>query len=301
MSSANIHLLMINSASKVKKRKRNVKSLILYILIIIVLTIFAFLSFFPFYWMIYNSIKNPSLIFEHPIKLFSFDLSIDSFKAIFTGDNGGLLLRSFGNSLLISISATLGTLFTSSLAAYAFAKLHFFGKKFLFGMFVATLMLPGQVTMLPLFVVFADIGWTDTFLPLIIPGVMINTYGVFMLRQFIVSIPNEILEAGEVDGCGYFRRYWHIVLPLLVPALITLGLFTFIGSWNNYFGQLIYLSSPENMTISLFIASLRDHASSGQQWGQILAASVISIVPISIVYLRCQKYFVQGIATTGIK
>jgi len=301
MVNSELNLIMVNSSASLHKKKRNVKALILYILIIIVLTIFALLSFFPFYWMIYNAFKDPSLIFEHPVKLFSFDLSIESFKGIFTGENGANLWRSFGNSLIISLSATLGTLFTSSLAAYAFAKLHFFGKKVLFGMFVATLMLPGQVTMLPLFVIFANMGWTDTFLPLIIPGVMINTYGVFMLRQFIVSIPNEILEASEVDGCGYFRRYWHIVLPLLIPALITLGLFSFIGSWNNYFGQLIYLSSPENMTISLFIASLKDHSSTALQWGQILAASVISIVPISIIYLRCQKYFVQGIATTGIK
>lgn len=301
MSVSDIHLLMVNSSVKTKKKKRNVKATIKYVIIIIVLSIFAILSFFPFYWMIYNAFKDPALIFEHPIKLFSFDLTFDSFASIFTGDNGSMLLGSFANSLIISVSFTLGTLFTSSLAAYAFAKLHFIGKKYLFGMFIATLMLPGQVTMLPLFVIFADIGWTDTFLPLIIPGVMVNTYGVFMLRQFIVSIPNEILEAGEVDGCGYFRRYWNIVLPLLKPALITLGLFSFIGSWNNYFGQLIYLSSPENMTISLFIAGLRDQSSSAIQWGQILAASVISIVPISIVYLKCQKYFVQGIATTGIK
>lgn len=301
MTNTDLHLLMVNSAASTRKKRVNVKKTIIFVIIVIVLTIFAILSFFPFYWMIYNAFKQPNLIFEHPVKLFSFDLSLDSFKAIFTGENGQMLWRSFGNSLFISLTATLGTLFTSSLAAYAFAKLHFFGKKFLFGMFIATLMLPGQVTMLPLFVVFAQMGWTDTFLPLIIPGIMINTYGVFMLRQFIVSIPNEILEAAEVDGCGYFRKYWNIVLPLLIPALITLGLFTFIGSWNNYFGQLIYLSSPENMTISLFIAGLKDQNSSALQWGQILAASVISIVPISIVYLACQKYFVQGIATTGIK
>ena len=301
IANQDLHLLMINSAVATKKKKVNVKETVKFVLIMIVLTIFALLSFFPFYWMIYNAFKQPNLIFEHPIKIFSLDLSLDSFVALFAGENGITLLRSFGNSLFIAITTTLGTLFTSSLAAYAFAKLNFVGKKFMFGMFVATLMLPGQVTMLPLFVIFAQMGWTDTFLPLIIPSVMINTYGVFMLRQFIVSIPNEILEAAEVDGCGYFRRYWNIVLPLLVPALITLGLFTFIGSWNNYFGQLIYLSSPENMTISLFIAGLKDQNSSALQWGQILAASVISIVPISIVYLACQKYFVQGIATTGIK
>ena len=162
-------------------------------------------------------------------------------------------------------------------------------------------MIPGQVTILPLFVIFANIGWINTFLPLIIPGVMINTYGVFMLRSFIVSIPNELLEAAEVDGCGYFRKYFQIILPLLKPSLVTLGLFTFIGSWNNYFGQLIYLTDQELITLPLLIAGLKETHMTGIEWGRIMAASTLSIIPIAIVYLKCQKYFVQGIATTGIK
>jgi len=205
------------------------------------------------------------------------------------------------NSIFIATCSTLGTLFTSSLAAFAFAKLKFRGNKALYALFIATLMIPGQVTMLPLFVIFSGLQWIDTFLPLIIPGVMINTYGVFMLRSFIVSIPNELLEAAEVDGCSYFRKYVSIVLPLLKPSLITLGLFTFIGSWNNYFGQLIYLNSPENTTIPLLIAGLRESRMTGVEWGRIMAATTLSVVPIAIVYLKCQKYFVQGIATTGIK
>jgi multiple sugar transport system permease protein len=219
---------------------------------------------------------------------------------VFLAQNG-MLWRAYLNSLIISTTLTIGTLFTSSLAAYAFAKLRFKGKNGIYALFIATLMIPGQVTILPLFMVFAKIGWTDTFLPLIIPGIFINTYGVFMLRQFMVSIPNELLEAAEIDGCGYFRKYLHIILPLCKPALIILGLFTFIGSWNNYFGQLIYLSSPDKMTIALFIASLKDTHANGVQWGMIMAATTLSIIPISIVYLKSQKYFVQGIATTGIK
>ena len=238
-------------------RRKNPADIIRVILITIVLMFAALCCIFPFYWMILNSFKQPMDIFKVPVDIITFNLTVDSYIEVFNYGNG-LLWRAYLNSLLIAFLSTIGTLFTSSLAAFAFAKMRFKGSKPLYTLFIATLLIPGQVTMLPLFIVFASIGWIDTFLPLIIPGVMINTYGVFMLRQFIVSIPNELLEAAEIDGCGYFRKYFKIVLPLCKPALITLGLFSFIGSWNNYFGQLIYLSSESLTTIPLFIAGLKE-------------------------------------------
>ncbi len=279
---------------------RKNKNIVKVVLITIILMIASLLCIFPFYWMIINSFKQPLDIFKVPVDIFTFDLTLDSYKAVFAYEDG-IIWRAYLNSILIAVCSTLGTLFTSSMAAFAFAKLKFRGNKALYALFIATLMIPGQVTVIPLFIVFSGLQWVDTFLPLIIPGVMINTYGVFMLRSFIVSIPNELLEAAEVDGCGYFRKYTSIILPLLKPALITLGLFTFIGSWNNYFGQLIYLNSPENTTIPLLIAGLRESHMTGVEWGRIMAATTLSVVPIAIVYLKCQKYFVQGIATTGIK
>ena len=266
----------------------------------ILLIITSLLSIFPFYWMILNSFKNPAIIFKVPVDFFTFDLTFDSYLDVFAYENG-IIWRSYANSLFIAITATLGTLFTSSLAAFAFAKLKFRGNKLIYSIFIATLMIPGQVTLLPLYVVFARIGWVNTFLPLIIPGCMINTYGVFMLRSFIVSIPDDLLDAAKVDGCGVFKQYVHVVLPLCKPALITLGLFTFIGSWNNYFGQFIYLSSEELTTIPLLIASMKESSMTGVEWGRVMAASTLSIIPFAVVYLSCQKYFVQGIATTGIK
>ena len=280
--------------------RRKTKNTIQIILITIILMIASMVCIFPFYWMILNSFKQPLEIFKVPVDIFTFNLTLDSYKEVFAYEDG-IIWRAYMNSIFIAVCSTLGTLFTSSLAAFAFAKLKFKGNKALYALFIATLMIPGQVTMLPLFVIFSGLQWIDTFLPLIIPGVMINTYGVFMLRSFIVSIPNELLEAAEVDGCSYFRKYISIILPLLKPSLITLGLFTFIGSWNNYFGQLIYLNSPENTTIPLLIAGLRESRMTGVEWGRIMAATTLSVVPIAIVYLKCQKYFVQGIATTGIK
>lgn len=280
--------------------RRKQKNIIKITIITLILMVFAIGCLFPFYWMILNSFKQPLDIFKVPVNIFTFDLTFDSYKAVFTyGD--GLIWRAYLNSIIIATTSTFGTLFTSSLAAFAFAKLKFKGKNAIYSLFIACLMIPGQVTILPLFVIFANIGWINTFLPLIIPGVMINTYGVFMLRSFIVSIPNELLEAAEVDGCGYFRKYFQIILPLLKPSLVTLGLFTFIGSWNNYFGQLIYLTDQELITLPLLIAGLKETHMTGIEWGRIMAASTLSIIPIAIVYLKCQKYFVQGIATTGIK
>lgn len=284
-----------------KSLKRKPRRLIVQTVVIaVIVLVCALLSIFPFYWMILNSFKNPDLINKGDANLVTFDLSLESYVAVFGFENG-MLWRAYLNSLIIALAATFGTLITSSLAAYAFAKIRFKGSKPIYGLFIATLMIPGQVTMLPLFMMFAKIGWTDTFLPLFIPNLMINTYGVFMLRSFIVSIPDGLLEAAEIDGCGHFRKYFKIILPLIKPALITLGLFTFIGSWNNYLGHLIYLSSEELTTIPLFIASLKETHMTGANWGKIMAASTLSIVPIAIIYLKCQKYFVQGIATTGMK
>ncbi len=283
-----------------KLKRVNKRVLIQTVIITVIVLIAALLCIFPFYWMILTAVKNPDLINQGTVDLVTFDLTWESFKAVF-GYNGGLIWRAYLNSFIIAIVQTLGTLFTSSLAAFAFAKIKFKGSKPIYGLFIATLMIPGQVTMLPLFMMFAKIGWTNSFLPLIVPSVMINTYGVFMLRSFIVSIPAGLLEASEVDGCGWFRKYFKIILPLIKPALITLGLFSFIGSWNNYMGHLIYLSDPKLTTIPLFIAGMKETHMTGAAWGRIMAASTLSIVPIAIIYLFCQKYFVQGIATTGMK
>lgn len=283
-----------------KLHVKNKRKIVITWIIGIVVFIAAIICVFPFYWMILNSLKNPDLINSGSASIFTTDLTWESYKAVFAyGD--GLLWRAYFNSFLIAALSTIGTLFTSSMAAFAFAKIRFKGSKPIFGMFIATLMIPGQVTMLPLFMLFAKVGWTNSFIPLILPGVLINTYGVFMLRSFIVSIPDELLEAADVDGCSWFRKYRKVILPLIKPALVTLGLFTFIGSWNNYMGHLIYLSDPSLTTIPLFIAGLKETHMTGAVWGQIMAASTLSVIPLAIVYLCCQKYFVQGIAMTGIK
>ncbi len=285
---------------KLKLTRSTPKQKILLAVITVVVLTVALIMCFPFYWMILNSFKNPDLINAGSVDIFTVDLTWDSYKAVFTYADG-LIWRAYGNSLLVAVISTFGTLLTSSMAAFAFAKIRFKGSSPLYGLFIATLMIPGQVTMLPLFMLFAKISWTNNFLPLIVPGLMINTYGVFMLHSFMVSIPDSLLEAAEVDGCSWVRKYVRIVLPLIKPALVTLGLFSFIGSWNNYMGHLIYLTDESLTTIPLLIAGLKETHMTGAVWGRIMAASTLSIVPLAVVYMFCQKYFVQGIATTGIK
>ena len=194
---------------------RKKKNIVKIVIITIILIFASILCVFPFYWMIINSFKQPLDIFKVPVDIITFDLTIGSYEAVFDYEDG-IIWTAYLNSILIAGLSTIGTLFTSSMAAFAFAKLKFRGNKWLYALFIATLMIPGQVTVIPLFIVFSGLQWVDTFLPLIIPGVMINTYGVFMLRQFIVSIPNELMEAADVDGCGYFRKYWQIIVICLL-------------------------------------------------------------------------------------
>lgn len=277
--------------------KLKTKNTIQTVIITVIVLLLAGLCFFPFYWMIITSFKSSNEISSGVISFWPMDPTFDNYVQAFTRDN---LLLAYLNSLLIAGTSTLGTLFTSSLAAFAFAKLRFRINKVLYGIIISTLMIPGLVTLIPSVLLFNALGWTEFlngFLTIIVPGIFINSYGIFMLRSFIVSIPDELLEASEIDGCGFFKMYFRIILPLIKPALITLGLFTFIGSWNNFMGQLIYLPS-DAYTIPLFIQSFRTE---GSDWGPMMAASAVSVIPIAIIYLRCQKYFVQGIATTGIK
>ncbi|MGE5614041.1 MAG: carbohydrate ABC transporter permease [Bacillota bacterium] len=205
----------------------------------------------------------------------------------------------FLNSIKVTVIVTLGTLFTSTLAAYAFAKINFRGKRFLFGTFLATLMIPGQVTLIPLYILFSKIRWIDTHLPIMVPIILLNAYGIFMIRQFMQTIPNSYIESAKIDRCSHFGIYFKIMLPLCKPAIITLGLFTFIGNWNNFLGPLIFLNTETKFTIPLLISSFRDIYS--VKWGLLMAASTVSIIPISVLYLFFQRFFIEGIALTGIK
>ena len=257
----------------------------------------AITMIFPFYWMLKTSFLTDSQALEMPPKLwFSFPLYFGNYKEVFELAATG---RAICNSLFIAVVSTAGVLFTSSLGAFAFAKLRFPGEKKLFGLIFATMLIPSQVTLIPLYVVFSKIGWVDTHLPLIVPQIMVNAYGVFLIRQFMVSVPDSYIEAAKLDGAGYLRIYAGIMLPLCKPALVTLGMFTFVGNWNNFVGPLIYLNTEELFTLPLIINSFR--SAYAVDWGLLMAGSTVAVLPLLLIYLFAQRSFIEGIAATGLK
>jgi multiple sugar transport system permease protein len=246
--------------------------------------------------MVLTALKTENNVIEFPPRIFPTSFRFQNFLRVFELMPMG---QAFVNSLKVTLLATVGTLFTSSLAAYAFAKMKFKFRGLLFAILLGTMMIPGQVTLIPLYMVFAKIGWVDTHLPLIVPTILTNAYGVFMIRQFMVNLPYEYIEAAKLDGCNYFRIYWRIMLPLSKPIIITFGLFTFIWNWNNFFGALIFLNTDTKFTVPLIISSFRGVYT--VQWELLMAASTVAILPIIILYLFSQRYLIEAVTLTGIK
>ena len=193
---------------------------------------------------------------------------------------------------------TAGVLFTSSLAGYSFARLRYPGRDQLFLIYLSTMMIPFAVRMIPLFILMRTFGWVDSLARSIIPG-MFSAWGTFLMRQFMLTIPRELEDAALIDGCSFFRIYWRIILPLTMPALATLGIFHFMGSWNDFFWPLIILNSMSNKTLPLGLAAFQAMAAMKTPWHLVMAASVLSVLPIIIVFMLGQKYYVRGIVTTA--
>jgi multiple sugar transport system permease protein len=265
------------------------------IILHIILALGAVVMVFPFLWMILTSFKDISQAFLIPPKWIPdpwvWENYPNSFQAL-------PFDRAYFNSIYISIVVVGATLLTASMAAYAFAKITFPGRELLFLLFLATMMIPGQVTIIPLFLIMKQLGWVDTHLAIIVPGALFNAFAVFLLRQFIRGIPKEMEEAATIDGCSRWRIYWQIILPLLVPAMSALGIFLFLGSWNNFFGPLIFLNSPELFTVPMMLNQFRGQYT--VDWTLLMAGTVIAVLPVLVVYLILQRRIIEGITLTGL-
>jgi len=205
------------------------------------------------------------------------------------------------NSGIISFATIAGNLFSCALAGYAFARLKFALRNVWFAIMLLTIMLPGQVTLIPQYIMFLNYGWIDTYLPLIVPTFLAtNSFFIFLMVQFIRGLPVHLDEAATIDGCNKFGIFTRIILPLCVPALVTLAIFSFLGSWDNFFGPLIYINTPSKFTVQLGVRMFRD-ATAESNWGPMFAMSIVTLLPPLIVFLSMQKYFVQGISTSGLK
>lgn len=257
---------------------------------------FALIFILPFLWMLSTSLKSNTQLFVYPPILVPIPPAWENYPtAVIYID----FFRYLRNTLIIALSATSGALISCSLVAYSLARIPWPGRQALFILTVATLMLPFQVTLIPLFLVFKNLGWVGDFRPLIIPHFFGGALYIFLLRQFFMTIPMELSEAARMDGSSEFRTYWSIIMPLAKPALATVAIFEFIARWRDYLGPLIYLNDQKLYTLSLGIYEYRSQY--GAEWGLLMAASVLITLPIILLFFFLQKTFVQGIALTGIK
>ena len=251
----------------------------------------------PFLWMVSTSMMDQQDIFRVPPQWIPHQIHLKNYRAIMEVLPLGTLLL---NSFTIAICATIGQLCSCSLAAYAFARMKFRGNTVLYFVLLATMMIPAQVTMIPVFLIMKFLGLIDTLYALIVPAFFGGAFGTFLLRQFYATIPTDLEDAARMDGCGKFRILWSIVLPLSKPALATLALFTFMTYWNDLLGPVIYLSSVENATLTMGLANLQSGVMV-TRYDLLMAGSVLSVLPILLLLIIGQRWFVKGIATTGLK
>lgn len=251
----------------------------------------------PFVWMILSSFKTAGEIWTFPPvfmpKKFQWSNYVEAWKAL-------PFDRFFINSLLVTIFVTVGQLFTCSLGGYAFARLRFPGKDKLFLMYLATMMIPFPVLMIPLFIIMQSFGWIDTLKSIIVPG-LFSAWGTFLMRQFMMGIPRTLEDAAKIDGCSYWGLYWKIIVPLCKPVFATLGIFTFMGTWNQFFWPLIMINTISNKTLPLGLVMFQTRIAAETPWHLIMAASCATVLPIIILFIIGQKYYVKGIVTSGLK
>lgn len=264
----------------------------------IVLIIGATIALTPFIWAISTSFKMPGKEFSIPIEIIPKPFTLENYVELFSNPILNFKLV-FLNTVKIALPTTLGVLFVCSLAGFSFAKLKFPGRDYIFVLLLGTMMIPHSVTLIPQYLLMRTLGWLNTFLPLIIPVMLTNIYGSFLMRQFFLSLPDELLDSARVDGCDPFSMYLKIALPLAKPALMTLLIITFMGSWNNFFGPLVYLTRPRLFTIQLALSYLNSEA--GIEWSLLMAGTVVSILPVLILFLALQRYYVQGVTLSGLK
>ncbi|MCB0046275.1 MAG: carbohydrate ABC transporter permease [Caldilineaceae bacterium] len=265
-----------------------------------VLLLFAFLTAFPFFWMVATTFKSRGAIFSLPPTLYPdllfTDQMWDAYREVWFRHN---FVRYTANSFFVAGVAALGQLIAASLAGFAFARMKFRGSTAIFGILLATTMIPTEVTIIPEFLLMARLGWLDTYLPLIVPSLMVASFGTFMLREFFAGVPDELVNAAVLDGASTLRIYKDIFLPISIPALTTLFLIAFINNWNELLRPVLYISTPSLRTVTIGLTTFQNEY--GAQWNLLLAGAVIAVLPLIIIYIAAQRYIVEGIATTGLK
>jgi multiple sugar transport system permease protein len=259
----------------------------------------SLLMLYPLLWMVASAFKPESAIFTD-LSIIPPSLDLKNFRDGWTALQVPFT-RFYWNSFVVAVLVVVGNLLSCSLTAFAFARLEFRGKSLLFALMLGTLMLPYHVTLIPQYVLFLNLGWVDTFLPLVVPKFLAaDAFFIFLMVQFFRGIPRELDEAAQMDGCSPWRIYWKIIMPLSLPVLATAGIFSFLWTWNDFFGPLIYLNDSANYTVPLALRSFVD-ATGTSAWGQLFAMSVLAILPIFLIFLVFQRLIIEGVAMSGMK
>lgn len=262
------------------------------------LIILALLCLIPFLWMLVMSLKTEANMWIIPPSLHPSTLTIENYIIIWNTETPSIRIA-FLNSSFVTLTSTFGGLITASMAAYAFAKLGFKGRNKLFSLVLSTMMIPGQVTMIPCYIIMKKLGWINTFLPLIIPAIFVDAYGVFMLRQYFMTIPDSIMESAKIDGANQPYIFIKLIIPMSTPALLSLLLIRFMSSWNSFMTPMIYINKIDKITLPLYIRHFENAYNA--QWHLMMAASCVVIIPVLLLYLFTQRHLTDGILVGSVK
>jgi multiple sugar transport system permease protein len=261
---------------------------------------FCLIMIYPILWLISSSLKGPSEIWTTVTQLIPEEFAFQNYVDGWQGFGGVTFATFFRNSFIVAGLGTIFSVMSSAIVAYGFARIRFKGRNFWFTCMLITLMLPGQVLLVPQYIIFQKLGWLNTYLPLLVPRLAGGAFFIFLIMQFIRGIPKELDEAAQIDGSSRAGIFFRIIMPLIQPAMITAAIFSFYWTWDDFFAPLIYLSDPRLYTISLALRAMSD-PNSVTNWGAIFAMATLSLVPVFTIFIFFQRYLVQGISTTGLK
>lgn len=258
------------------------------------------LMIYPILWMVWSSFGESSRVISGALFAMPERWSFDNYFIGWKGFGGQTFYVFFKNSLLVTAATVIGQVVSSAVSAYGFARIHFRGVRFWFICMIVTLMLPPQVLAIPQYIVFSKLGWINSFKPLIVPAFFGYPFFIFLIMQFMQGIPKELDESAQIDGCNKFSIFYKIIVPLIMPAIVTSVIFSFYWSWQDFFAPLLYIQSPDKYTISIALRLFTD-PSTVTNWGAVFAMSVLSLLPVFVLFVFSQKYIVEGISTSGMK
>jgi multiple sugar transport system permease protein len=283
-------------AHTLRRRKDRIQSGIYHVSV----GLLGVIMLYPILWMFASSLKEPADIWNNAASLIPTVVVLRNYVTGWRGFGGISFATFFKNSFFYAGVATLGNVFSSAIVAYGFARIRFLGRNVWFALMLMTMMLPIQVLLIPQYIVFSKLGWLNTFKPLLIPRFFGHPFFIFLMVQFIRGIPQELDDAAEIDGCSTTGIFFKIILPLIQPALITAAIFSFYWTWEDFLTPLIYLNDPKLYTLSMALRSFSDPGST-TDWGSVFAMLSLSLVPVFVIFVTCQKYIIEGISTTGLK